>query len=244
MHMITAIAGTACLLYYVIISLYAGLSADFGWFWLALGTGFWLVTLFGRMHRPAYALCGRILFWVLLAGIVVLAAESVQVIAGMRDGADAEPEYVIVLGAQVKGTRPSKALAKRLEKADAYAREHPAARFILSGGQGENEDISEAQCMYEYLTQRGIGKERLILEDRSVSTRENLLFSDELSGCAQTACGILSNNFHICRALKLARTLGYKDPVGIPAASDPIMQVHYVVREAAALAVMSVRGAA
>ena len=54
--------------------------------------------------------------------------------------------------------------------------------------------------------------------------------------------GILSNNFHVYRAVKLAEKLGYKHPYGIAAVSDPIMQVHYVVREVAALVKEKLRG--
>ena len=96
--------------------------------------------------------------------------------------------------------------------------------------------------MLEYLTAEGIPEERLLSEDRSTSTKENLIFSDELTGCAQEPCGILSNNFHVFRAVTLARELGYRDPAGIPARSDPVMQVHYVVRETVALVTEKLKG--
>lgn len=89
--------------------------------------------------------------------------------------------------------------------------------------------------MRRYLTERGIPKERLILEETSTSTKENLEFSDALTGCGKKRTGILSNNFHVYRAVLLAQKLGYEHAEGIAAASDPLMQVHYVVREAAAL---------
>ena len=149
---------------------------------------------------------------------------------------------MVVLGAQVRGTSPSRALKRRLEKAAQYARENPETVLILSGGQGDNEDISEAQCMRDYLTAAGIGEERLRMEDRSTTTRENLIFSDELTGCAQEPCGILSNTFHVFRAVTLAKELGYRSPAGIPARSDPVMQLHYVVRETVALGTEKLKG--
>ncbi len=62
-----------------------------------------------------------------------------------------------------------------------------------------------------------------------------LSISAGLTGCSQKNTGILSNNFHVYRAVKIAEKAGYEHPYGIAAPSDPIMQVHYVVREAAAL---------
>ncbi len=238
MRGITACAGTICVLYYLLISFYAGFSVDFGWFWLALGCAFFLVFASGFSSGRLLPAAGKILLFIVLAGLVLLAAECVPILRAMRRGEERKTEYAIILGAQVRGTRPSKALQKRLEEASSYAKAHPETTLILSGGQGENEDISEAQCMFEYLTAEGLSKERMILEDGSTTTRENLIFSDALTGCAKTSCGIVSNNFHICRALMIAEDVGYTDPVGIPAASDPLMQVHYVVREAAALTVL------
>ena len=107
---------------------------------------------------------------------------------------------------------------------------------------GFGEDITEAKCMENYLIAHGIKKERLVLEEKSTNTKENLKFSDALTGCSRKNTGILSNNFHVYRAVKLAAKLGYEHPHGIAAASDPIMQVHYVVRETAALVKEKLRG--
>ena len=160
---------------------------------------------------------------------------SALVISGMSAKGSSQLDYVVVLGAQVKGRVPSRALKKRLDTALEYAQRNTDTILILSGGQGQGEDISEARCMQEFLMERGIGEDRLILEDQSVNTRENLLFSSRLTGCEKQRTGILSNNFHVYRALKLAEELGYEKAEGIATPSDMVMQVHYVVREAFAL---------
>ena len=92
--------------------------------------------------------------------------------------------------------------------------------------------------MYRYLTGRGIDGARLILEDRSTSTAENLTFSARKiaeyfgkSGGMSQKTGLLSNNFHVYRARLLAEKMGYTDVYSIPAASDWRLQVHYLVRE-------------
>ena len=152
-----------------------------------------------------------------------------------------EVPVVIVLGAQVKGTRPSRALERRLKKAEAFLKEHPDTLAVLSGGQGDGEDITEAQCMYDWLTEHGIASRRLILEERSTSTEENLKFSAAFLD--KTApVGILTSNFHVYRALRLAKKQGYAKPCGIPAKSDARYQVHYLVREFFALVKEKIKG--
>lgn len=232
-------AGALCLAYYLVLVIYAGITADFAWIWLllaaALGAGGALLR-YGRLHPgffPGWLRYAAAI--VIAAGILLFAAVCSRVILGMSWQGSAGLDYVVVLGAQVKGDRPSRALKKRLDKALEYAQENPGTILILSGGQGSGEDITEAACMEEYLTGRGIPRERLILEEKSTSTRENLEFSQELTGCATARTGILSNNFHVYRAVRLAEKLGYTQAQGIAAPSDPIMQVHYVVRETFAL---------
>ena len=242
MTLACTIMGAACLLYYIVIALYAGPAADFAWFWVLIGAALLLAAYLTRCEGGAAMWIRRILLTLIAAGAVLSAAVSVPVIRAMTVQAPSGLRYVVVLGAQVRGRSPSRALKRRLEMAGEYARENPDTILILSGGQGENEDISEARCMLEYLTAEGIPEERLLSEDRSTSTKENLIFSDELTGCAQEPCGILSNNFHVFRAVTLARELGYRDPAGIPARSDPVMQVHYVVRETVALVTEKLKG--
>lgn len=241
METVSIILGLFCLFYYVLIAFHAGCRADFAWFWILLGVFFLGAGRLLALDKMKEA--GGILFCILFCAIALLMLVSVRVLAGMKDQPDRFLPYMIVLGAQVRGTMPSTALKKRLDRALEYARIHPGTVLILSGGRGKNEDISEARCMAEYLGARGIAPERMVLEERSVSTWENLRFSDALTGCASGECGIVSNNFHICRALLLARRAGYEAAYPLPAGSDPVMQLHYVTRECAALVVAKLRGA-
>ena len=224
------IMGGACLLYYLIMFFYIGRIGDFAWFWLLNAAVFlsaaWLRSLAQSWSR-------------LLAGILLVVILGLTILSAARTPEPENMEYYLVLGAWVNGRQPSRALRKRLDKALSCAEKDPAARLILSGGQGDDEEISEAVCMWNYLTAAGVEEERLILEDRSTSTRENLLFSDQLTGCASSRCGIISNDFHICRVMKLARQAGYRDCYGIPAEGDPVMELHYIVRESVALVVMA-----
>ena len=232
--------------YYVLIVVYAGITADFSWFWLLLSAifeGGAIVLHYGKEHPGIFPgwLCAAIMA-VVLTGIICFGFICSRVISGMKVSQKKNLDYVVVLGAHVKGDVPSKALELRLKTALKYARENEGTVLVLSGGQGFGEDITEAKCMENYLLAHGISRERLVLEEKSTSTNENLKFSDALTGCSRKNTGILSNDFHVYRAVKMAEKMGFQHPYGIAAASDPIMQVHYVVREVAALIKAKLRG--
>lgn len=239
MSLLCFCAGIICLAYYLLIVVYAGITADFAWIWLVLAAileGGAVLIRYGKNHPGFFP--GWVKYAVsavVLLGIVCFAALCSLVVSGMKTSARKNLDYVVVLGAHVKGDVPSKALELRLKAALKYARENEDTILVLSGGQGFGEDITEAKCMENYLTAHGISRERLVLEEKSTNTKENLKFSDALTDCSQKNTGILSNNFHVYRAVKIAEKAGYEHPYGIAAPSDPIMQVHYVVREAAAL---------
>ena len=239
-------AGILSLAYYVLIVVYAGITADFAWFWVLLTAvleGGAVLIRYRRNHPGIFpGWLGTVIMVAVLIGIICFGFICSRVISGMKSSGKKNLDYVVVLGAHVKGDVPSKALELRLKAALKYARENEDTTLILSGGQGFGEEITEAECMENYLTAHGISKKRLVLEEKSTSTKENLKFSDELTGCSKKNTGILSNNFHVYRAVKLAEKLGYEYPCGIAAASDPVMQVHYVVREVAALIKEKLRG--
>lgn len=239
MAMISACLGILCLIYYLIIIFYAGITADFAWIWLAAALVFGAVSVLVSKIRgfPECLPAGfrGILLLLATAAVLIFLILGGKVLGGMLHKPEKDLDYVIVLGAQVRGTVPSRALQKRLEKALEYAKENETTIFILSGGCGKGEEITEAECMRRWLTEQGISSKRLILEETSASTLENLKFSDRQTGCAKARTGILSNNFHIYRAESLARHLGYEHPAGIAADSDPILQLHYVIREIFAL---------
>ena len=86
-------------------------------------------------------------------------------------------DYIIVLGAHVDGTRMTLALLERARRALLYLEENPGTKAVLSGGKGDGENISEAEAMYRYLTGHGINGDRLMREEESTSTKENLEFS-------------------------------------------------------------------
>ena len=111
-------------------------------------------------------------------------------------------QTVVVLGCKVYGTKPSRYLKNRCKKAAEYLEKNPDAVAVLSGGQGYDEDISEAQCMENVLTKLGIDKSRLIKEEKSTSTGENIAFSKaviEEKGLSKSVL-VVTNEFHEYRA--------------------------------------------
>lgn len=159
-----------------------------------------------------------------------------------RGGMPAIPaDAVIVLGAGVNGTEPSLSLRTRLDAALDYLEENPDVPVVLTGGQGYGEEITEAQCMYDYLTTRGVTSERILLEEQATSTAENFAFSKPLLAVEgidveTDLVAVVTNDFHIYRAGLIAAREGYALTFGIPAELPWLhLEVNYCVREAFAL---------
>lgn len=233
------VLGILCLLYYCIITIYAGVGTAFAWFWICAGLGFLLLSVIIRyimshgIKLPALVrflflggLCVGICIFILLEGTIIYYSTK---------QAKAEAEYLIVLGAQVKGTVVSKSLKKRLDTAIDYLEENPKTRVIVSGGQGPGEYITEAEAMMRYLAGRGIAQDRIIKEDRSTSTYENIRFSKLLMEDEEASLVIVTNGFHVFRALSIAKKQGLTKAEGLAAPSDRLLILNYYVREAAGL---------
>ncbi|HDX9653869.1 MULTISPECIES: YdcF family protein [Bacillus] len=116
--------------------------------------------------------------------------------------------YVLILGAKLFGDRPSLSLQNRLDVALEYLYSHPEAKVIVSGGQGEDEDIPEAHSMRNYLMVHGIDENRILMEDQSTNTYENLKFSMDLYDVKHAV--VVSNTYHLYRTKIIAKRLGMK----------------------------------
>ena len=143
-------------------------------------------------------------------------------------------EYIIVLGAHVEGTRLTLALLERTRRALKYLQENPETKAVLSGGKGTGEAITEAQAMYYYLTEHGIKGERLILEERSTSTAENLKFSLDLIGLDHSV-GVVTNHFHVFRGTAIGRKCGCREIYPIPSRYRSWRLLIYIPREILAI---------
>lgn len=125
-------------------------------------------------------------------------------------------DYILVLGAGLSnGKTPSLILQGRLEAAIKCLKQNEDAYIVLSGGKGNDEDLPEAHAMSIYLQDRGIDKNKILIEDKSQNTNENFKFSkekiEELSGKTlnEISVKIITTDFHALRSSILAKRNGY-----------------------------------
>lgn len=238
-HYLILTIGVLCLIYYGVIIAYAGIGSSFAWFWL-LG-GMFCILLFMLMKhmiirnivlpRPVTYTIGGIF----LAGICAFVIIESVIIYHANRKTDPDVDYLIVLGAQIRGTSITKSLYNRLKIAEAYLKENPETLVIVSGGQGPGEDMSEASAMKEFLIKNGIDEDRIILEDRSTNTMENILYSKKLIESDDARVAVVTNGFHIFRSTRIAKRQGLRNVQGLSAPSDRILLVSYYVREVLAV---------
>lgn len=87
-------------------------------------------------------------------------------------------DYIIIHGAGLDGPRPTPLLAGRIDKAlELWKKQHQHGKFVVSGGQGADEIVSEAQAMRDYLLEKGVSADAILMEDKSTTTWENLRYS-------------------------------------------------------------------
>lgn len=188
------------------------------------------------MHRFFGKTLWRIVVVLVCIGFAYFIAVEVPIVKNARTDPDPGREYLIVLGAAVHGENPSLAMIHRVEGAQAYLEQYPDSIAIVSGGQGDGESVSEAQAMYELLTEGGIAPERIIMEDKSTSTTENLENSfaiiRAMGGEPDGNTAIVSSPYHLFRAKSMAALHGVT-AAGVAGKADyPIITLNYFIREA------------
>lgn len=162
--------------------------------------------------------------------LVLFIAVECLIMTDFFDKGEDDLDYIIVLGAQVREDGPSYVLKKRLDAALDYLERNPETKCIVSGGQGYNEPFPEAQGMAEYLTLNGIDGERITMEDRSTSTEENIRNSMRFIQ-EGASVGVVTNNFHVFRAVRTAERCGLKNVCGIAGKTSPLYLPNNMLRE-------------
>ncbi|MCM1114093.1 MAG: YdcF family protein [Clostridium sp.] len=209
-----------------------------------IGLAIGLVMIFaGIFLNKLIALCkkifkhkkGKILlssfFTVVMVGVLCLCTAVGSVIASANTNAKGQ-ETLIVLGCFVRGDSPSYTLRQRLNATYAYLEENPEATAVLSGGQGANEKISEALCMYNYLVDKGIDESRLYMEDKSTDTDENIAFSKKVieENHLSNNIAVVSSDYHLKRATMIAKKNGI-DAARISSGSTFMDKPNFYLRE-------------
>ena len=174
---------------------------------------------------------------ILCIGLLVVGITEALIIKASFGDPEESCEYVVVLGAKVRPDGPSVSLQNRIDAAYDYLMAHPEVIAVVSGGQGGDEPMTEAQCMYDELIAMGIDPDRVWMEDQATSTWENLKFSldliQERTGQRPTKIGLLSSEYHLFRANLFAKEHGVES-VGIPAHTTRLSQmINHFMREVA-----------
>lgn len=198
-----------------------------------------ILHLFSCKYKKVIRICSMVLTILLIVGFLVVCVTGAFVGSATSGDRKDDLAYIVVLGAKVNGTAPSRTLRERIDAAAAYLHENPNTIAVVSGGQGSDEGISEAQCIYNGLVQRGVASERIWLEDRATSTWENLNFSLELiqdkAGSRPEEIGLVTSDFHLYRGKLFAKKCGIQ-AYGIPGRTENRLYFfNYYLREIAGI---------
>ncbi len=215
------------------IALFFVSNVNFGSF-LTVGFGaviFLVALLFKKL--------GKLIKTLLIVGVgVAIIFSSFLIIYGKSDTVTYNEDAVIVLGAAVHGKTPSLTLKRRLDKAAEYHTQNPYAIIIVSGGQGAQEEITEAEAMKIYLIEQGVASDKIIKEENATSTYENFKFSKEILtekfGDEYTAA-FITNEYHILRASLCAKQADVKTATHLHSNTTLSYIVSGVLRECLAV---------
>ena len=196
-----------------------------------------LIFTLTKKHPKAARVLRTMLTTGVILGMLVFLTTGACILQEGSDIPEEDLPYIVVLGAQVRDSGPSASLQERIDAAYEYLTEHPETVAIVSGGQGDDEPITEAQCMYECLITMGIDPERIIKEEQATSTWGNLNYSldiiEEKTGFRPDSIGVVSSEYHLFRTGQQAREFGL-EIIGIPAKTGSFDRwLHYFVREIA-----------
>ncbi|MBR1741140.1 MAG: YdcF family protein [Lachnospiraceae bacterium] len=180
------------------------------------------------LEKVMTGICGVFLLAVLVTLLIIIRAGFER----PEKGAD----YLVILGAHVYGERMSSNLRYRVEIGKKYLEENPETKVILSGGKGFGEDITEAEAMRRYLVEKGISEKRILVEDQSVNTDENIRYSRKLMEDEKEAFVVIATNrFHLFRAEGIAKKQGLEKVQGIGQYIRPDTAPNAYLREVIAI---------
>lgn len=240
------VLGILCLLYFLMYAFFVDLTNVFTYFWLIVGLALVLIkpTLkYMNVKQIAVPIglkwTGGIVFLILL--LIFIVTECVILSYGSKEP-QPDADYILVLGAQVKGNRLTYALQARLDVAYEYAVDNPDSIVIVSGGKGSAEDVTEAYAMAEYLKSKGLDERRLILEEQSTSTHENIEYSKQLMESIDANVVLVTNHFHVYRGVRVAKKQGLTNVESLGAPIKWYTIPNQYVREAFAVVLYKLLG--
>lgn len=195
--------------------------------WIALGAA---LVVAARVERARVAVCAVLAACALVAGALcaLIGSAAASTPPAGLDG-------LVVLGAGLRADGyPTETLRYRLDAALDYLDRNPETACVVSGGQGPGEPVAEADAMADYLVAHGLDEGRVTREDRSTTTAENVRNSAGLLG-RDASVAIVTNDFHLYRALRIAEKNGLPGAFGLAAPTNPLYLPQATLRECAAL---------
>ena len=221
-----------CLAYYIVLIYHTkNIKTNFAWFWAFSAV---LSICLGVITSILPEWGVRVINILFIAWVLFFLATEIVIFCGMLVMPAKKCPVIIVLGAHVNEDGPCDTLKRRLQKALTLLLDDKEMKVIVSGGKGRGESQTEAKVMADFFKTYGITSDRILIEDRSGSTKENLEYSMEILEDIKEQdkpVGIVTNNFHMYRAIKQAKICGYQNPRGIMAGVDYILFLNYIVRE-------------
>jgi len=204
-----------------------------------------LLPIIGIFEENIKFICSKIprgvqiiMIAIILLGVLTTVFLLVRILQHFWNSVPEDLSYIIVLGAQMKPNGPSLSLKRRLDRAIDYMNKNEKTMAILSGGQGKNEPMTEAEGMRLYMESKGIHRNRLLKEERSVNTYQNLMYSKKMVPeitSIEKRVGIVTSNFHMYRAKKIAEKAGLKTTVCLSSKTEPYMLLTAITREIIAI---------
>jgi uncharacterized SAM-binding protein YcdF (DUF218 family) len=184
---------------------------------ITLAFGMFLV-LYSAFYNQINSLTGKGLLklckYAVWLGVAFMSAVILFIATyGQIDTTDYNEDAIIVLGAGIQGETVTLPLMYRLDMCVEYISKNPDAVIVVSGGQGFQEDITEALAMERYLVRKGVPREKILKEEKATSTYENFVFSKEILDehfKRPYKVVFITNDFHIYRASGIAKVAGLK----------------------------------
>lgn len=236
---ILSLLGLASTLYFLVYILWTGNNNSFTYFWLLSGILLTGAAILYHIIKKRQIIIPKpllvVFYAVIFTGCFILVVTEFIIVANGFKKPGPGADYVIVLGARVNGTKVSRNLKYRLDTALDYLKDNPGCKIVVTGGQGKGEDITEGQAMEDYLVQHGTDPGIILKEEKSENTEENLRYSMDIIKDSSAKVVVVSNNFHIYRAKKIALKQGYKNVSGSGARTVIFTMPNCYLREAFAV---------
>lgn len=178
-----------------------------------------------------------VLMWIkylVIAGIIVYICCMGLIVSYSHTNVDYNEDVVIVLGSGVKNGRPNVTLQARLDAAVEYYNTNSDIYIVAAGGLARQKDTTEALVMKNYLVEKGIPENIIIMEDKSQSTQENYTFAKEIleqKNIKHDSIVFVTNSFHIYRAKTYAEHCGFENAHALSTTTDLFVFVPALIRE-------------